>query len=489
MGTPFYTGNSDLVAQQLQLERQQRLADALQQQGQQPAAPDSWNSMPVVPRVGWGGALAKMAQQLGGSAMQAGINKNQAALYGQQFKYATQLMQDPANNPNGIAPETAARMAIQNPDQWNALNQRVQTPTESVLNSIQMGGTADQRQAAEVARLRAAAMAQTPTGSHTDPDNPAGPLAFTATPPANTNPTMTPNGTVTGVQTIPGALPAVAQNAQAAAFGGFQGSPQAAPAGPKGEQGIAMPETPDFMRSPVVQATGPATPNPPPSAPNPQQAGAVPGHRVVYGPTPGIPDQVGGMIQRHAALTSANSEASNTISYLQQIQSLAPKAATGQFSDKLTLLNSLLSYVPGVSERATDAVTATNLLNKYSNQIVARLGSTGSLSTDAARSILESANPNSHMNPAAIQEAAGNLIGAQHQIQAKKSLLDPVAATRDPIAYQKAETAFDQAADPRIFQWKSMPAGPARDAFKAKIMAQDPTLGAKAQALQGLGVQ
>ena len=153
-------------------------------------------------------------------------------------------------------------------------------------------------------------------------------------------------------------------------------------------------------------------------------------------------------------LTQANSEAQNTRSYLDSIKQLSTTAATGKFTDKLQLINSLLSPF---SVSAMDATTANNLLDKYSNQIVARLGG-GGMGTDAARSILQSAYPNAHMTPDAIAEAVDNIKGAQSMTQAKARLLQQAANARDPAQYNQREVAFDQAADPRVWQLNEMPA-------------------------------
>lgn len=186
---------------------------------------------------------------------------------------------------------------------------------------------------------------------------------------------------------------------------------------------------------------------------------------------------------RFTQLRDANGQAETTNSYLQNIKDLSGKASTGQFADKLQYVNSLLSPF---SERATDAVTANNLLDKYSNQIVARLGQ-GGLGTDAARSILQSAYPNSHMTKDAINDAADNLMGANKMIQAKARLLSPIAASRDPAAYQKQEQAFDQAADPRIFQIANMPAAQAQKFLAGLSPDVQADLRKRAAALKQLG--
>lgn len=238
-----------------------------------------------------------------------------------------------------------------------------------------------------------------------------------------------------------------------------------------GAQRGAQPQ-PGIPGQPPAPQGAPGTPQMPPNRPG-----------VVVGANPNLQTDMG---KRWSDLYAQVGQSQNVISYLQQIKQLAPAAATGQFSDRQQLVNSLLSQAG--SERATDAVSAKNLLDKYSNQIIARLGQ-GGLGTDAAREIVASAYPNSHMTPQAIQEAADNAIGAQQAIQSKAQLLQRHYLSANPQGYQQTETAFDQAADPRIFQWKNMQPGPARDAFGKALLQSDPSIATKMQTLQGLGVQ
>jgi hypothetical protein len=188
--------------------------------------------------------------------------------------------------------------------------------------------------------------------------------------------------------------------------------------------------------------------------------------------------------KKWTGLSAANSEAQNTTSYLQNIKELAPKAALGQQADRLNYVNGLLSLAG--SEKATDAVTANNLLDKYSNQITARLSANG-MGTDSARSILQSAYPNAHMNKDAINEAADNLIGAQQMTQAKAKLLAPLANSRNATEYNNTELKFDQAADPRIFQYANIQDPAARQAFAQKLIKQDPKIVQKIKTLESMG--
>lgn len=174
------------------------------------------------------------------------------------------------------------------------------------------------------------------------------------------------------------------------------------------------------------------------------------------GATTAADAQQADMSKRYSALRDTAAQAQTTTSYLQNIKQLAATASTGQFSDKAKFVNALLDTA-GLSDRATDAVTANNLLDKYGNQIVARLGQ-GGLSTDSARAILQSAYPNAHMTVQAIHEAADNLIGANELTKAKMIMLSGAGNAKDPVKYQQLEQAFDQNADPRLWQIKAMSA-------------------------------
>lgn len=205
---------------------------------------------------------------------------------------------------------------------------------------------------------------------------------------------------------------------------------------------------------------------------------------VVAGANAAATSQQSELSKKWTDLTAQNQQAQSVISNLQNIKTLAGKAATGPQSDRLNYVNGLLSLAG--SEQATDMVTANNLLDKYSNQITARLGQ-GGLGTDAARAILQSAYPNSHMTQGAINEAADNLIGAQQMVQAKARMLAPLRNANDAAGYNNKELAFDQSADPRIFQYAGIKDPTARAAFAKNLIQQDPSVVQKIQNLQQLG--
>jgi len=184
---------------------------------------------------------------------------------------------------------------------------------------------------------------------------------------------------------------------------------------------------------------------------------------------------------------AANKEAMTTSSYLDNIVSAAHKGAiVGPGADRRELVQGFLQLA-GINENVnSDAVTQTQLLDKYHNQIVARLGQ-GGLGTDAARAILDTAYPGKPMNIGAIDEAAANLKGAQAMTQARTRFLQPAASKRDQNDYANREIQFDQAADPRIWQFKNLQDPAARSAFAKQVLSQDPSFPARIKQLESMG--
>lgn len=231
--------------------------------------------------------------------------------------------------------------------------------------------------------------------------------------------------------------------------------------------------------------------------PDPQErAAAVAAFDKQFANVPGVtPEQKPGTVtgandaqkqlgERFAALRDTVSTAQTTNSYLDNIKQLSERAATGKFSDRMDFVNALLSQAG--SEKATDAKTANDLLNKYSNQIVSRL-STGGLGTDAARTILGSAYPNAKMTKEAISEAVDNIKANNEMQKAKLTLLSPHGNARDVAAYQQKEQAFDQVADPRVFQIAKMTPTQAQTFLAKMSPEQQAELRQRAAALKQMG--
>lgn len=191
-----------------------------------------------------------------------------------------------------------------------------------------------------------------------------------------------------------------------------------------------------------------------------------------------------GLGEKWKALNDAASNVQTVNARLDTIADLAKRASVGPLADKVQYANSLLSLAG--SDKATDATTAKALLDKNANQIVAQLGQ-GGLGTDAARSILGAAYPNSKMPAPAIQEAAENLKAVNNLTAAKASVLQPHALKNDPAAYQQAESQFNAVADPRVFQWYGMHDPAQQAAYAKRMIAQDPAFRSKVEALTNMG--
>jgi hypothetical protein len=170
-----------------------------------------------------------------------------------------------------------------------------------------------------------------------------------------------------------------------------------------------------------------------------------------------------------AGQQSANQSSQTNISLLQSLKGLAGQAATGYEPARRQYLLQLGAYlgVPGMDASAT----ASSLFDKYGAQLVQGFASRG-LDTDAARALVAAGSPNSHMPPAAINEAADFLTGRELMTQARTRALQPYAANRDPAGYQRAASDFDQVADPRLYQLRGMNPQQAQ-AFVSRLSPSD----------------
>lgn len=304
----------------------------------------------------------------------------------------------------------------------------------------------------------------------------------------NTMPVQLADGSW-GVQSIPGNAAAQAQlsgaktraqqantiftgvqgpeGAPQAGFGGqlFGGGGQAAQAAPAGAAQGAFSGDPAAIKAQIMQIRDPADRAAALGAFNRQmfngQAPQQPG--IVTGQNPLAAKNAAGASDRVGQIVNDAAAAPTVISQLQNIKGLASKAITGQDADKREYINGLLSLVG--FQGATDTKTATDLLNKNANQIVATLGQNG-LGTDAARSIVAAGNPNNHMTPEAINEAVGQLVGVQAMKMAKAKILAPVQNNQQ--AFTAAEQRFNQVADPRVFQFMAM-SPPEQATFKRNL--------------------
>jgi hypothetical protein len=183
-------------------------------------------------------------------------------------------------------------------------------------------------------------------------------------------------------------------------------------------------------------------------------------------------------------LSNDAANAQTNIGIAQNIKAYADKALTGKQGDKLAAVNGILSIFGQGGQ--TDISTATDLLQKN----MARLSLTsrqGAGGTDAAGALATAANPHGTMTAEAIKDAADQVIGAQQMALAEQKILQPYKLSNNVAGYQQAQTQFNQAADPRIWQFANM--NPQQRAtFKAGMSPADQqAFGAKIRTLESLG--
>lgn len=503
-----------------QIQRQQALAQALQQQALQPMDADLPKNLPIMPRLGVGHGMVKLAQALMASNATDAVDKNAGEMASKNMGALIKAL-DPNGEAQAIPAEAAAPAAlqlgaatgsigptVQNAQTMDAMTAPQPGATGSPLNPVGMNkqlaaymlmndpksffaAQAEAYKPTDATKMALAAKLD-PRQANADalrkvnyiaPEshrpgsfavNPTtGKTSFFPQIPEGGMPLYDANGNPAGVTDLPGA-------------GGVIGRVEAAKLRGKNSQTLAPAEmSPTLPNGQIVPRSIDETINGPQgldtSKLTPQQIAALQkadpeaftngvarfnGVGPTYGQKEGAVNAQTELSKKFASLNEQNQQAQTTNSYLQNIKSLALKAQAGPMSDRVAYTNALLSYA-GLSDKATNELTAKNLLDKYSNQITARLGQ-GGLGTDAARSIIQSAYPNSKMTPDAINEAVDNLVGANDLIKAKTSLLAQHANERNPKAYTEKEVAFDQNADPRIWQYAAMKPEQ-RAAFKAKL--------------------
>lgn len=137
---------------------------------------------------------------------------------------------------------------------------------------------------------------------------------------------------------------------------------------------------------------------------------------------------------------------------LQNIKKFAKGAITGVESDRRTYISGIAGLL-GL-QAGEIGKTNTDLLIKNAN--MQALGG----NTDAARVLLEGANPNSHMTKEAIIDAADQVIAQRKMIAEKQKILRPIKNAIDsgllaPAAYNDAMTKLNKI-DPRILQLPEM---------------------------------
>jgi hypothetical protein len=254
---------------------------------------------------------------------------------------------------------------------------------------------------------------------------------------------------------------------------------------PRGE----MWNAPPLPAGASPQGAGASAPLPGQAAPaQPAPAPSGPAHFVATGAPMGVQGSNDGNVQtvntHWSQLSNDASNAQTNIGIAQNIKAYADKALTGKQGDKLAAVNGILSIFGQGGQ--TDISTATDLLQKN----MARLSLTsrqGAGGTDAAGALATAANPHGTMTAAAIKDAADQVIGSQQMALAEQKILQPYKLSNNVAGYQQAQTQFNQAADPRVWQFANM-SPQQRATFKAGMSPADQqAFGAKIRTLESLG--
>lgn len=212
---------------------------------------------------------------------------------------------------------------------------------------------------------------------------------------------------------------------------------------------------------------------------------------IQMAPALGQPEAVSGVlgpvVQDWKNTQDAASIASRNIGLLQNIKQYAKGAVTGVANERRSYITGLAGLL-GMSEDELKK-TSTDLLAKNANMLALAGGN-----TDAARALAESANPNVHMTPEAIEHAANQVISQQELALKKQQFLQShaSAAANNPAdrgrSYTNALAQWNQVADPRIMQLKNMtPQEKAQ--MKASMSPEErQAFGAKLRQAEKLGI-
>lgn len=139
--------------------------------------------------------------------------------------------------------------------------------------------------------------------------------------------------------------------------------------------------------------------------------------------------------------------AAKDIGVLQNIKQYAPGAATGVTGAREALISGLAGRLGMTNAELTK--TNTDLLAKNSAMLALAGGD-----TNLAKTLAESANPNTHMTPEAITHAADQVIAQRQMAVNKQNLLMPYKG--NPDAYNAVLSHFNAISDPRGLQYNSM---------------------------------
>lgn len=170
--------------------------------------------------------------------------------------------------------------------------------------------------------------------------------------------------------------------------------------------------------------------------------------------------------QLYNNIVQEGTKATQIKSLSQDIQKLAGEVQTGSYSKGFANKWAAAAQTLGLSPENMTAATRRQILSKMTNQL--KIQSEAGASTDAERGSIESAMPNpEEMTPQAVQQAA-RYVGAQADVKASR--MDLANRHRQvnggkSTGIRDADSQFMQHADPRIFEYQSIPAGKERQDY------------------------
>lgn len=190
-------------------------------------------------------------------------------------------------------------------------------------------------------------------------------------------------------------------------------------------------------------------------------------------------------------ITQKGTKAVQLKSLTQDIRNLAGEVQTGQYSKAMADKWSALKQTFGFKPDDDSFETKRQILSKMAAQL--RTQSESGASTDSERAGIEAALPDpEHMNPAAVAQAA-RYVGALADTQSARSKFanqhrQVNGGTSTGI--RESDSAFMQNADPKVFEYQSIPPGAERQAYlKQHFKSKDEVKAFldKQQALRGYG--
>lgn len=190
-------------------------------------------------------------------------------------------------------------------------------------------------------------------------------------------------------------------------------------------------------------------------------------------------------------IVQSGSKATQIKSLAQDVQGLAGEVQTGQYSKAFADKWAALAQTFGLPAGSMDAATKRQLLSKAAARL--KTQSEAGASTDAERAGIDAAMPDpDHMTPQAVSEAA-RYVGAQSDVQAAR--MDLANKHRQisggtSTGLRETDSQFMKHADPKVFEYQSIPAGAARQAYLRSHFTNADDLKAflaKADALKSYG--